>query len=161
VIAALVRVTGAGQVERQESSRVDTYDDLLVRVDERAPGFGGMFIDTDGRLAIYLLDTSQLSAARSAIDAVFGLNSLPADSRAMQGQYSISQLKTWTERASVLLEMDGVTMVDLDEGKNRVTVGIANNSRSETVEGRLSSLGVPRAAVVLTVTGEIRPVAPR
>ena len=46
-----------------------TYDDLLVRVDEQAPGFGGMFIDADGRLAVYLLDTSQLRATRAAIDA--------------------------------------------------------------------------------------------
>ena len=63
-----------------------TYDDLLVRVDEQAPGFGGMFIDADGRLAVYLLDTSQLRATRTAIDAVFGSSGLPKDTRALQGQ---------------------------------------------------------------------------
>ena len=73
----------------------------------------------------------------------------------------MSQLKTWTERATALLEMRGVTMVDLDEGKNRVTVGIDNDSRTEAVERALSSLDVPRAAVVITVTGEIKPVVPR
>jgi hypothetical protein len=138
-----------------------TYDDLLVRVDEQAPGFGGMFIDADGRLAVYLLDTSQLRTTRAAIDAVFGSSGLPADTRAVQGQYSVSQLKTWTERANGLLEMRGVTLVDLDEGKNRVTVGIDDDSRNEAVERALSSLNVPRAAVVITVTGEIKPVVPR
>ena len=73
----------------------------------------------------------------------------------------MSQLKTWTERATALLEMRGVTIVDLDEGKNRVTVGIDDDSRTEAVERALSSLNVPRAAVVITVTGEIKPVAPR
>ena len=77
----------------------------------------------------------------------------------MQGQYSVSQLKTWTERAGALLEMRGVTMVDLDEGKNRVTVGIDNDSRTAAVEQALSSLDVPRAAVLIRVTGEIKPVA--
>ena len=138
-----------------------TYDDLLVRVDEQAPGFGGMFIDADGRLAVYLLDTSQLRATRTAIDAVFGSSGLPKDTRALQGQYSVSQLKTWTERAGALLAIRGVTMVDLDEGKNRVTVGIDDDSRTTAVEQALSSLDVPRAAVVIIVTGEIRPVAPR
>ena len=47
------------------------HDDLLLRVERMAPGFGGMFIDPNGRLAVYLLDPSQLSAARSAIEAVF------------------------------------------------------------------------------------------
>ena len=136
-----------------------TYDDRLVRVDEQAPGFGGMFIDADGRLAVYLLDTSQLRATRAAIDAVFGSSGLPKDTRALQGQYSVSQLKTWTERAGALLEMRGVTMVDLDEGKNRVTVGIDNDSRTAAVEQALSSLDVPRAAVLIRVTGEIKPVA--
>ena len=73
----------------------------------------------------------------------------------------MSQLKTWTERAGALLAIRGVTMVDLDEGKNRVTVGIDDDSRTTAVEQALSSLDVPRAAVVIIVTGEIRPVAPR
>ncbi len=73
----------------------------------------------------------------------------------------MSQLKTWTERAGALLAIRGVTLVDLDEGKNRVTVGIDDDSRTEAVERALSSLDVPRAAVVITVTGEIKPVVPR
>jgi hypothetical protein len=156
--AAVVMTEAAGA--GQESSRMVTYDDLLVRVDERAPGFGGMFIDADGRLAVYLLDTSKLPATRTAIETVFGSSSgLPAEMRAVQGQYSISQLKTWTDRAAALLAMDGVTMVDLDEGKNRVTVGIVDDSQTAAVEQALSSLDIPRAAVVITLTGEIKPVA--
>ena len=161
--AFLVReVVAAGQAAAQEPSRMETYDNLLVRVDERAPGFGGMFIDPEGRLAVYLLDTKQLPAARSAIEAVFGSSRVPAAGvRALQGQYAVSQLKTWTERTGALLEMPGVTLVDLDEAKNRVTVGVEDGSRTETVEHALLSLGVPRAAVVIHVTGEIRPVTPR
>jgi hypothetical protein len=42
-----------------------------------------------------------------------------------------------------------------------VTVGVEEGSRTEAVEQALSSLGIPRAAVVIQVTGQIRPVNPR
>ncbi len=146
----------------QQPTRMETYDDLLVRVEKSAPGFGGMFLDSDGRLAVYLLNPAQLPAARSAIEAVFGSSRVPAAGvRPLQGQYTISQLKTWTERAGALLSTPGVTIVDLDEAKNRVTIGVANDSRIRTVEQTLSSLVVPRKAVVIQVTGEIRPVSNR
>ena len=120
-----------------------------------------MFIGSDGRLAVYLLDTTQLPAARSAIEAVFGPNLVPAAGvRALQGQYAVSQLKAWTERAGAVLKMPGVTMVDLDEAKNRVAIGIEERARTRAVEQELSSLGVPRKAVVIEVTGPIKPVNP-
>jgi hypothetical protein len=155
-------IVSARQAASQEPSRVETTDDLLVRVERRAPGFGGMFIESDGRLAVYLLDTKQLGAARSAIEAVFGSSRVPAAGvRALQGQYAVSQLKAWTERAGTVLEMPGVTIVDLDEAKNRVTIGVEAESGTRAVEQALSSLEVPRDAVLIQVTGEIRPLDPR
>jgi hypothetical protein len=136
---------------------MESYDELLVRVEERAPGFGGMFIGQDGRLAVYLLDVSQLVAARSAIETVFGAQRVPAAGvRPLKGQYTVSQLKRWTERATEMLEVSGVTTVDLDEAKNRVAIGIEVESRTRTVEQALVSLGIPRKAVVIAVTGQIR-----
>jgi hypothetical protein len=149
----------AGQPRSQEGSRMETDDDRLVRVEEKAPGFGGMFIDPDGRLAVYLLDSAELPPARSAIESVFGASRVPSVGvRALKGQYTISQLKAWTERTGAFLEMPGVTMVDLDEATNRVAIGVADESRTEAVRQALSSLGIPRAAVAVQVTGQIRPV---
>jgi hypothetical protein len=140
---------------------MQTPDDLLVLVEKMAPGFGGMFVDSDGRLAVYLLDTNQLPAAHSAILSVFGRDHVPAAGvRAIQGQYTVSQLKAWTKRARDLLRMSGVTMVDLDDAKNRVTVGIENRSRRRQVEQRLSALDIPRKAVLIEVIGQITPVTP-
>jgi len=155
-------IVAAGEAGSQQRRTMETYDDLLVRVEERAPGFGGMFIDPDGRLAVYLLDPSQLRTARSAIEAVFGADRVPAAGvRALQGQYTVSQLKRWTERAGAVLEMPGVTMVDLDEAKNRVAIGVEDDSRTRAVEQALPLLGIPRAAVVIQATGQIRPLDPR
>ena len=35
----------------------------LLQINKQAPGFGGMFIDSDGRLAVYVLDTAYGCAA--------------------------------------------------------------------------------------------------
>lgn len=170
-VALGLMLAGAGVLTRQalatgsmrfQAESTETPDDLLVRVEARAPGFGGMFIDSDGRLAVYLLDAAQLPAARAAIEAVFGSSRVPAAGvRAVQGQYRVSELKAWTERAGALLGRPGVTMIDLDEAKNRVRVGVESDTRMRGVEQALSSLGVPRKAVVIQVTGQIKPVAPR
>lgn len=140
---------------------MERYDDLLVRVEQQVPGFGGMFIDRQGRLAVYLLDTSQLGAARAAIEAVFGADSVPAAGvRALQGQYVVSQLKAWSEKAAPLLELPGVTAVDLDEARNRIAIGVEQKFRTRAVERALSAIAIPRHAVTIQVTEKIRPVHP-
>jgi hypothetical protein len=149
----------ASQTESRRASQVETDDDRLVRVERGAPGFGGMFLDADGRLVVYLRDVAQLPAARTAIEHVFGSSFVPsAGVRALKGQYTISQLKGWSDRSRSLLATPGVTMVDLDEARNRVAVGVDNESRTKHVSQKLFSLGIPRGAVDVHVTGPIRPV---
>jgi hypothetical protein len=147
----------AGQ---QSETRMPTYDELLLQVDKQAPGFGGMFIESDGRLAVYMLDTTRQAVTRAAIELVFGKDRVPAAGmRAVKGQYSISQLKGWADRAGRLLTVPGVTIVDMDEGKNRVVVGIDSADRTRAVSRELSSLRIPRNAVLIEVIGPIKPVA--
>jgi hypothetical protein len=158
--AAFVRTIAlSGEVVSQDSNRMETQDDLLVRVGKHVPGFGGMYVDLDGRLVLYLLDTAQLPVARSAIEAVFGPDRVPAAGvRAVKGQYTVSQLAAWTRRAAAVLDLSGVTLVDLDEARNRVAIGVDDRLRVKAVAKALSSMKVPRAAVVIDVTGPIRPV---
>ncbi|HEX6214320.1 MAG TPA: acyl-CoA thioester hydrolase/BAAT C-terminal domain-containing protein [Vicinamibacterales bacterium] len=152
----------ATQPGYQETGRMERYDDLLVRVEQQVTGFGGMFIDRDGRLAVYLLDKSQLGAAEVAIAAVFGVDAVPAaGARALQGQYVVSELKAWSAMAADLLAVPGVTAVDLDEASNRVAIGVEHKSRAQAVERALSALAIPRHAVIIQVTENIRPVPPR
>jgi hypothetical protein len=138
---------------------VQTYDDLLVRVETQSPGFGGMFIDAEGRLAVYLLDPLQLAVARSAIETVFGADRIPAAGvRELRGRYVVSQLKHWSTLAQSVLELTGVTAVDLDESKNRVAIGVDDESRIPAVEQALSRLAIRRDAVAIEVTGGIWPL---
>jgi hypothetical protein len=158
-VAFVRTIAVSGEVASQESNWMETQDDLLVRVEKQAPGFGGMFVDSDGRLVLYLVDTARLPAARSAIEAVFGPDRVPAAGvRAVKGQYTVSQLAAWTRRAGAVLELKGVTLVDLDEARNRVAIGVDDRSRMTAVAKALSSLKIPRGAVVIDVTGPIRPV---
>ncbi len=118
-----------------------------------------MYIDKDGRLAVYLKDPAQLSAARAAIESVFGRAAIPAaGAHAVAGQYTMSELAAWTRRANRLLSLPGVVFVDLDEARNRVAVGVDDDSRSQSVQKMLASLDIPRAAVIVETTEPIKPV---
>lgn len=149
---------GPGQ-ESDRRTPMETWDDRLLRVEKSAPGFGGMFTAPDGRLTVYLLDPSRVAAARAAIEAVFGPSQVPpAGIHAVRGQYTISQLKRWSDRANQLLEIPGVVIVDLDEGRNRVTIGVEQKGRIPSVERALRRLQIPREAVVFVVEGPIIPL---
>jgi len=148
--------------EVQPSAPLETHDDLLQRVARQVSGFGGMFIDEDGRLAVYLLDTAQLGAAEAAIATVFGPERIPLGGvRALQGQYSVTQLKQWHDRLGDLFAVSSVTLTDLDEAKNRVRVGVEDDAAVGAVEQALRKLGVPREAVIIELTGPVTPVRGR
>ena len=150
----------ARETQAQDATRMETHDDLLLRVERAAPGFGGMYVDKDGRLAVFLKDAAQLPAARAAIETVFGQGTIPAGgAHAVAGQYTMSQLAAWTRRAGRVLELPGVVFVDLDEARNRVAVGVEDDSRTPSVQKMLASLDIPRAAVVIETTEPIKPVA--
>jgi hypothetical protein len=155
-------IVTAREAPSQDVTSMETHDDLLLRVERAAPGFGGMFIDRDGRLTVYLMDSAQLPAARAAIEAAFGRGVIPAAGlRAVSGQYTLSQLAAWTQQAAGVMELPGVTFVDLDEARNRVTVGIDDSSKTQAVQQILGSLDIPRGAVVIDTVDPIRPVRPR
>lgn len=169
LVTCLVLATSAGvflqevhlaALQSKDASKMETHDDLLLRVERAAPGFGGMYVDKDGRLAVFLKDPAQLPAARAAIETVFGQGTIPAGgAHAVAGQYTMSQLAAWTRRAGRVLELPGVVFVDLDEARNRVAVGVEDDSRTPSVQKMLASLDIPRAAVVIETTEPIKPVA--
>jgi hypothetical protein len=149
----------AHRTQSQDARKMETHDDLLLRVERAAPGFGGMYLDQDGRLAVYLKDPAQLPAARAAVEAVFGAGTIPAAGvHAVAGQYTLSELAAWTKRATGVMQLPGVVFVDLDESRNRVAIGVDNGSRTPAVEKMLASMKIPRAAVVVEITEPIRPV---
>jgi len=151
---------GAVQSQSSEGGKEKTFDDLLVEVAQRAPGFGGMFIDQEGSLSVYLLDVTQKTAAEATIAAVFGRDRIPPSGiRVLQGQYSFLQLKQWHDRLSpVVLAIPGVILTDIDEAKNRLRVGVERLKMTSRVEQQLAKLGIPREAVIIEETEPIKPL---
>jgi hypothetical protein len=133
-----------------------TIDDLFADVAKRAPAFGGMFVQ-DGTLQVYLLDTTQRTAAEAAIVAVFGRDRVSGRSLlARQGQYGFLQLKTWHDRHRfTTLAIPGVVTTGIAESKNRLQIGVKDSSVIPMVESELARLNIPRGAVDIVETAPI------
>ncbi|HEY7495646.1 MAG TPA: hypothetical protein VIH59_31650 [Candidatus Tectomicrobia bacterium] len=153
----------------KDKGRGETLDDLLAEVATRVPAFGGMFIGPDGTMYLDLLDRRLEEAALEAIAAVFGPERLaqgsvqalserraPGSIQILPGQYSFLQLKTWHEdMRTEVLGLPGVILTDIDEGENRLRIGVEAQELQGAVEAQLASLGIPPAAVIIEETEPI------
>lgn len=169
-VAVGCAVTQAGLEAREQNVLLrphavyETYDDLLLRVAQQVPAFGGMFFEFQKRsytgvLYIYLLDPSQREAAAQAIMSVFGplYPDLlpPREIQILPARYSFLQLKEWFDRISSLHHLPEVTMSDINDEKNHLTLGVIqlNSEVVMRIEEELTRLGIPREAVELIQTG--------
>jgi len=117
-------------------------DAQLSALGERVPGFGGAFVGSDGRLAVYLQNPA---TQRATFEKAAG-----GGANILKGDYEFRDLVAWKAALRPLLSMPGVTSLDANEMINRVQVGIdpkATAAQRADVEARLASLGVPAAAV--------------
>jgi len=135
-------------------SKKAAWDDPFAEVAQRVPAFGGMFFDDQGVLNVYLLDLSQKEAVEEAIVTVFGSELVQGSIRVLQGQYSFLQLAEWHNRMSTeVLGLPGVVLTDVDDAKNRLTIGVEELQRVQSqIEELLTRLGIPREAVIITET---------
>jgi hypothetical protein len=145
----------------EDDGRVETLDDLLAEIAARVPGFGGLFLSSNGILHIHLFDGRLARAAQGAIETFFGRERLPSGSiQVLPGQYSFLQLKDWHERMlPEVLGLPGVILTDVDEAENRLRVGVEAQERVGVVEARLAGLGIPREAVLIEETEPIELVS--
>jgi hypothetical protein len=142
----------------------ETLDEQLANIAKQVPGFGGMFYDQDGILQVYMEGKEPLSATSMAfleqvITSEVG-NGERLSGRGMeilQGQYDFLTLHNWQQQMTPeVLDIPGVVFTDNHEGKNRLEIGITDlPGAAEAVEGALSKLGIPRAAVNIIETKEM------
>ena len=83
----------------------------------------------------------------------------------LQAQYAISQLRKWYEQMGQdtdIYSLPELTLTDLDEGKNRIEVGVACESDRDRVreelQKQLTPLGIPLEAIIVTVRGRAYPL---
>ncbi|HET7322132.1 MAG TPA: hypothetical protein VFI96_06530, partial [Longimicrobiaceae bacterium] len=122
------------------------------------PGFGGLSYGPDGELLVYLTDLAQSKAAEAAL-AQLADNSHAGGPKSgtitiRQGRYDFFQLQGWRDHLTdPLLNIPGVASLDLDEGENRLTVGLADPSAQALAQEKLREFGIPLEAVAFVPMG--------
>lgn len=127
-----------------------------VALEERLPGFGGIYFNESGDLVAKVADPAQESA-REEVRMAFLEDGrfVHPDGRVPnvlleRADYAMSTLIEWTSalRSSARVE-HGIHVYDADEKRNRVTIKVTDDSRVESVYQLAEALGIPRDAVVV------------
>lgn len=142
----------------REAVKYKTHDDLLLDIGRRVPEFGGMYLAEDNSvLYVYVLDGAKSSLGieevKRAIDDV--LKDSPTQRRELRlipARYSMLQLYEWYAKLqSFVFTNPNVVMTDLDEGRNRIEIGVDSLEETGALEKLLASADIPRKAVVFQV----------
>lgn len=135
------------------AGKMVTFDDRMAMIAQLQPAFGGLVFENGAMTVVTTRPELGVSALRTAITSVLGdprLRTLPMKARA--GEYTFLQLYDWSQRLPAIFEVQGVRSFDIDEGKNRLRIGVEDEGVRQPVEKRLLELGIPLEAVVLEKT---------
>jgi hypothetical protein len=135
-------------------------DPLLAHA-RTIPGFGGFFVDPSGHATVYLKEPAQRGRAEVALTGTLrGLGKSSTDLRVLRGDYEYLQLHEWLTRAAPeVLAVTGAVFADLDEGTNRLRLGVETSAAESRVRAVLARLAIPSEAVVVEQTEAILPLA--
>jgi hypothetical protein len=140
------------------ASAAQSLDDRFAAVGQEVPSFGGMFVnDRTDVLHVYLSNPSAAASAEEALRQAFPGEGLPQELQVHRARFSFQQLSAWHERLSAsVLGLRGVVLTDIDDAKNRLTVGVKNADGRARVERRLGARGIPRGAVSIEQVAPIK-----
>ncbi|MYC34166.1 MAG: hypothetical protein F4X64_13455 [Chloroflexi bacterium] len=131
------------------------------------PGFGGAFLSKRQTvLNIFIAhdenDPGQWEKDRQALEELLDPNS-GLELNVIKGGYTITQLSEWYDRMNSegIWDQDGVHMIDLDEGINRLYIGVLSDWEVEGVYTFLEGLGIPREAAAVEAVEPAKPAARR
>ncbi len=151
VVAIAMTFATAASAQQKEtptapSAPAATFDDKLVKIGELAPGFGGMYFDDKGALQVYMKNAADLRSAdamkaaqaqvSSAIASVLGADFLAQNAvrkgraqelNIIKGDYDVVELAKWKKSVGPALDGQEIVFVDLDERRNRVTIGVVGD----------------------------------
>ncbi|HEX2077343.1 MAG TPA: hypothetical protein VHG08_06525 [Longimicrobium sp.] len=131
------------------------YEEIASQV----PGYAAHWYDEDGNRVVALTDPSQEALALRVIES--RSEPEPAEgetrtgaTRVIQVKHDFVTLRDWRNRANFpLFSEKGVVLLDLDEQRNALFVGVADESARAGAEAQLRAAGVPLDAAIIEVTG--------
>lgn len=135
----------------------------LISAASKNPGFGGVFVSKRGTvLNIYIAEDENeperwekdRQALEESLDPQSGLRL-----NVIKGDYTIAQLSEWYDlmESEGIWDQDGVHMIDLDEGMNRLYIGVASEWDVDGVYTFIEGTGIPREAVTVEAVEPPKP----
>jgi hypothetical protein len=132
-------------------------EDRLLEIEaNEVAGFGGAYVDSLGDVVAFVTDLHAAPRAQAAVARLIAgmpdvgrrKDGQKSEIRIRKGEFSMSQLVTWQEALrDAAVFQHGATLLDADEGQNRVRVGIADEAARRAVESIAAGAGVPRSAL--------------
>ncbi len=139
-----------------------TLDDEFARLAQEIPGFGGMYYDEAGSLTVVMagdappMSRDALARALQPAAGTLGLQAADVQGMSVQlEQYDFLTLRNIQSSLRSVFSIGGVVYTDVDEVANRVRIGIESSVSEAVIEQELQRLGVPREAVLISVTDPI------
>ncbi len=158
VMAVTLASSGGSDDESTAAAEFKTHDDLLLDINKRVPEFGGMSLSEDNEtLYVYVTQDSEYTLNTEAVKRTIKdvIKADPTRGRALRlipAKYSMLRLYEWYDQAQdVVWRNPNVVLTDLEEGKNRIEIGVNSSDAIKKVETSLASLSIPSDAIVVHV----------
>lgn len=115
------------------------------------PGFGGFYIDPVAGPTVYLTDAARRPDAERALETFLAQRGMTKGKLQVRpAAYGYAQLDGWYQSArGALFAVPGVVLGDVDEGRNRVRIGVVSAAAAAGVRAELARQGIPAGAVVV------------
>jgi len=126
-----------------------TMDVEYLDLANEVPGFGGMYRSKTGERVAWLKDMSRAAEAEVAVRRfaerrgdrdIEPVRSIPA-------LFEWGELYVWRRSLDELLVVPGIVWTDIDEAKNRMDVGLADQGRRGFVLAEAGVRGIPAGAI--------------
>jgi hypothetical protein len=129
-------------------------DDRLAAESRDVPGGWGGFFYRDGVATAYLVDPSKLTEATAAMTGSLFMPRAP--DVALKGRWTFAELRDWKLHLSVHGAMVGATVVDAQETRNRLEIGVPEEASRSAFEARLKDIGAPCWLVAIYIAPPIQ-----
>jgi hypothetical protein len=132
---------------------------MFASVAEIDPHFAGFYLDNTDLVVMRSDGRRDVSATRAAIGSVFrDPDLLKANIRFRESRFSFRELYNWWNDLPQVFAVPGVVSIDLDEVRNALVVGIADEDAKPRVMQKLHQLGIPRPAIIIESIGRAEPL---
>jgi hypothetical protein len=168
----IVAASAAGNASApKQRAPLRTLDDEFGDFVQEVPGFGGLYLEganetSPGRLTVVVTNPGAIpdDVVRARVSKLLrrmGRSDLSdlvtAGGVAItRGNYTFAQLKGWYPYATALLARPGVLRTDIDERRNRLVVGVADEARRQEVAEALGRARIPAGAVLIELTPPVQ-----